>query len=419
MPFWKAADREAAEKAVPKLLASGVGFEAAYAELRRGRTYGRQKTGTFSVRFAGPHGTLFDNEVEVPDDYAPSRAWTVRVQLHGGVGREAPPSVFGAGTGLVGDEQAGAGRDDGPPRLQRRRQGNRIPGANEIVIQPRAWRDAAWWDEIQVDNVLRTIDRVKRKYNVDESRLYLTGISDGGTGTYYLAMREATPFSAFLPLNGSIKVLGNPAVGADGELFASNLANRPFFIVNGGRDPLYPAGHVESHVAVYRQLGVDLVWNPQPDAGHDTSWWPWIRGPFERFVRDHPRAPHPAHLSWATERTDRFNRLQWLVIDELADAPGPGRFDSPDFFEHPGTWGRVDVTRSGNAFEATTDGVRGFTLLLSPDVVDFDRPVTVRVNGRAAYEGTVVRDLRTLLTWAARDDDRTMLYGAALRVTVP
>ena len=81
--------------------------------------------------------------------------------------------------------------------------------------------------------------------------------------------------------------------------------------------------------------------------------------------------------------------------------------------------GRVDATRTGNSFEAKTRGVQAFTLLLSPDVIDFDKPVQVTVNGRRAFAGTVKRDLATLLTWTARDNDRTMLYGAELHVTVP
>jgi len=79
----------------------------------------------------------------------------------------------------------------------------------------------------------------------------------------------------------------------------------------------------------------------------------------------------------------------------------------------------VDITRTGNTFAARTRGVARFTLLLSPDVIDFDKPVQVNVNGRPAYSGRVRRDVGTLLRWAARDNDRTMLYGAELKVEVP
>jgi len=79
----------------------------------------------------------------------------------------------------------------------------------------------------------------------------------------------------------------------------------------------------------------------------------------------------------------------------------------------------VDITRTGNTFEAETRGVSAFTLLLSPDVVDFSSPVRVVVNGRTVHESRVEKSVRTLMAWAARDNDRTMLYGAELTITVP
>ena len=79
----------------------------------------------------------------------------------------------------------------------------------------------------------------------------------------------------------------------------------------------------------------------------------------------------------------------------------------------------MDATRTGNTFDVKTRGVQAFTLLLSPDVIDFDQPVQVTVNGRRALNGAVTRDVPTLLAWAARDNDRTMLYGAELHVAVP
>jgi len=78
--------------------------------------------------------------------------------------------------------------------------------------------------------------------------------------------------------------------------------------------------------------------------------------------------------------------------------------------------GRVDLTRSGNTVRAVTRGVAAFTLLLSPDQFDFSKPVTVVANGRTAFNGRVQKNLRTLMKWAAADNDRTMLFGAELRI---
>ena len=416
--YWKAGSTKDAERAAERVVKSGVDFDTAWARLKQGRPYRKEKTGEFSWRYPGPGG-VYDNAIEIPADYDPSKPWQVRVQLHGGVSR-AGEGVAGGPDIDGGDEAGGGGGAGRAPNLARRRGPNRIPGENQIYVQPGAWREASWWHEHQVDNILRVLDRLKRVYNVDESKVYLTGISDGGSGVYYLAVREPTPWSSLLPLNGSIIVLGNPSIQADGDIFANNLVNKPFYVVNGGRDPLYPVAHVQTHVAWFKTLGVSVLFSPQPSAGHDTSWWRYERIPFEKFVREHPRAPHPERLSWETERTDRFNRVHWLAITGLrAPTAGDAPFEPAGQFTQKRPSGRVDVVREGNAFSAQSRGVGAFTLLLSPDVIDFGQPVTVRVNGRMAFEGPVAKEVSTLLTWAARDNDRTMLYGAALPVRVP
>jgi hypothetical protein len=77
------------------------------------------------------------------------------------------------------------------------------------------------------------------------------------------------------------------------------------------------------------------------------------------------------------------------------------------------------VERRGNVFDVTSFGVRDFTLLLSADEVDFEQPVQVLVNGTAVLARRVEPSEETLLTWAARDFDRTMLFAAELPIHVP
>ena len=279
---------------------------------------------------------------------------------------------------------------------------------------------AQWWDEEQVDNILRAVDTLKRKYNIDETQIYLTGISDGGTGVYYLALKEPNPWSSYLPLNGSLAVLRNPQTGADGEMHGNNFVNAPLYVVNGENDQLYPVAQVEPHMAWLKRMGVILLFRPQAGAGHNTAWWPTERAPFETFVHDHPRAAHPAALSWETERVDRFNRNRWLIIDEIrTDTSRQTELTDLGFFQHTKRSGRVDIRRNGNTFDAIVRDVASFTLLLSPEAIDFGKPVVVTVNGKQVFGGVVKKDVGALLRWAARDNDRTSLYGAELTIAVP
>ncbi len=76
------------------------------------------------------------------------------------------------------------------------------------------------------------------------------------------------------------------------------------------------------------------------------------------------------------------------------------------------------MARDENTVTARTQGVRRYTLLLSPDDFDFSQPVTVTTNGIVSFQGSVIPTVDVLLRWAATDQDRTMLFGAELEIEV-
>jgi hypothetical protein len=397
--FWDARTPQDAAKVVPDIVASGVGFDEVLKRLKAGRPYSatvRKGVVTTSYR---ANGLEFFYALNVPNSYDPARKYQARIQLHGGVSRET--------NGVRGDGTIGA-----------------LAGAEQIYIIPYAWNDAPWWGDRQIDNLRTILDTVKRTYNVDENRVAVAGVSDGGTGAYFVAMRDTTPYASFLPLNGFIMVL--PSVDA-GDLFPNNLHNKPFFVVNGGRDPLYPIRIVEPYVNHLKIHGVEVDYHPQPNAVHNTAWWPDVVNSFEAFVSSHPRNPLPDKLTWQSSGTRIDNRADWLIIDKLASRSGKdapledlNRFGDVGqlMFENTEANGRVDLVRTGNTVKATTRGVAELTLLLSPDVFDFSKPVRLETNGNVAFEGAVAKSVETLAKWAAHDNDRTMLFGAELHVKV-
>jgi predicted esterase len=377
------------------LLHVGVGpaptFDAEYARLKQGRAYTKSvPTGILKKR----HG-MFAYWLVIPRSYDPAKKYQVRFQLHGGVMREDASL-----------------RGDGSVRLE---------GAEQIYVMPSGWSAAPWWSDAQVGSLRAILEDIKRDYNVDENRVVVSGVSDGGTGAFYIAMRDTTPYAAFLPLNGYVLVLRSPELQISG-LFLNNLRNKPLYIVNGGKDPLYPMDAVEPSIGHMDRGGVAITYRPQPDAGHDTSWWPSLKDDFEKFVASHPRQPLPDKLTWEVSSARTWNRAHWLVIDALGSAQGEATVmddlnlsgGHPVF--HNGKSGRVDLVRNGNTVTAVTRGVKEFTLLLSPDQFDFDKRVKVVVNGRVAFDGPVEKSVATLTKWASRDNDRTMLFGAELTI---
>jgi predicted esterase len=191
-------------------------FDEARKRVAAGRAYAKGSP-TGEIRWTS--GVVADSPlattVIVPQDYDPDRRYGVRVFLHGGVARPAPE-----------EQQA---RPQSNPR--RRRLESDIP---LLYVYPSGFAEAQWWFANQVDSIAATLDHLKRVYNVDENRVHLMGVSDGGTGVYFFGLREATPWSVLFPFNGFLRVLTNPAVGADGEFFIANLTNKPLYIVTAG-----------------------------------------------------------------------------------------------------------------------------------------------------------------------------------------
>ena len=78
----------------------------------------------------------------------------------------------------------------------------------------------------------------------------------------------------------------------------------------------------------------------------------------------------------------------------------------------------MQLARDGNNIGVVTRGVRRYTLLLSPEQFDFSQPFRVTTNDVLSFEGVVEPRAETLLGWAARDRDRTMLFGTELEIEV-
>ena len=298
--FWSATSPAEAARLIDPILHSSVGFDEAYRRLKKGRDYAARETGVVRMENRTSDDVEHFFAVNVPDTYDPARRYQVRIQLHGGVGGRATNAPVGNGT--VGT----------------------LAGAEQIYVVPYAWAQAPWWSPDQVLNLTAIVDRLKRLYNVDENRVVLSGVSDGGSGALYIAMRETTAFASILPLNGYLMVLALRDID-DGLIFANNLRNKPMFAVNGGRDPLYPTRVVEPYIEHLKRGGVLVDYHPQPNAGHNTAWWPEVKDTYEAFVREHPRQPLPDTLTWETGNSAAFNRAHWLVIDRLGARKGDAK----------------------------------------------------------------------------------------------
>jgi hypothetical protein len=198
-----------------------------------------------------------------------------------------------------------------------------------------------------------------------------------------------------------------------------NLAGRSLLVINGTDDPLYPAEKQRRLIDFVRQMGAEITFDVVEGGAHNVRFWPEKAEEIDTFIRSHRRDPLPDHVFWATDRTSCFNRAFWVVVDELTPPDSNDHLELALLGDRPERLGGVEVRRQGNRIDVTSHGVKRYRLLLSPEEVDLDAEVVVTTNGSESFRGVVPPSLTTLLDWAGRDMDRTMLFAAELAIEVP
>ncbi|TWU20822.1 carboxylesterase family protein [Bythopirellula polymerisocia] len=113
------------------------------------------------------------------------------------------------------------------------------------------------WD---IDMLSALVDHLLEELPVDRKRVYLTGLSLGGYGTWNLAAQRPELFAAIAPICGG----GDP-------LQADNLKELPIWAFHGAKDSVVPLKNTADMINALYNLGSDARFTVYSDANHD-SW---------------------------------------------------------------------------------------------------------------------------------------------------
>lgn len=221
------------------------------------------------------NGRNYPYSVYVPRGWTPTRTWPVILALHG----------------------AGERGDDGVRQMQIgaasavRATPDRVPA---IVVFPQAPADTRWLGE-PADAAMRALDEAIAQYNGDRDRVYVTGLSMGGYGTYHLALAHPDRFAALVVVCGGLfphpattAVQISPLVKDAPEPYAfvaKSLRGLPIWIFHGDADTVIPvdesrrmadalkaAGAPDAHYTEYAGVGHN-AWDR---AYREAELWTWL-----------------------------------------------------------------------------------------------------------------------------------------------
>lgn len=147
----------------------------------------------------------------------------------------------------------------GPPKIVGAK-----PSFPFIVVSPQCPAGQTWSDEV----VLALLSEVTKRYKVDQSRIYLTGLSMGGYGTWSIGLKHPDLFAAIAPICGGGSTL--PVLLPEPRIEA-RLKKLPIWAFHGGKDPVVALDESERLVKLLKRLGNPVKLTVYPEAGHD-SW---------------------------------------------------------------------------------------------------------------------------------------------------
>jgi predicted peptidase len=204
-------------------------------------------------------------QVFLPAAYTPARPWPVILFLHGAGER---------GTDGLLQTEVGIGSAI-------RRFADRFPA---IVVLPQA-RPEQRWAGGDAEMALKVLERTEAEFAADKSRVYLTGLSMGGAGTWYLAYRHPDRFAALVAICARVRpsaTTTDPIVPADaGEPFAAlaqKIKHLPIWIFHGDADATVPVEESRGIAAALKAAGGSPRYTELPGVGHN-SWDAAYRSP--------------------------------------------------------------------------------------------------------------------------------------------
>lgn len=301
---------------------------------RRGIDPYTGKTGMFEAAYlSDADETAQPFTIVVPEGYSAEKPYWLLLDLHGAGGTHERAGSWWASVGpadsayytsTIGVSVMGRGRWSG-------------------------------YDGLGENDVLRVIDWVVERYSVDPDRVYLSGGSMGGRGSWLLSSRYPDRFAATWPDMGWPEFSTLP-----------NLLNLPTYVNHGGADWVVPVWYSRLGVRGLEEMGSPVYYAEWPDAGHAMGA-EQRRGGFLAWMSTHRRVPDPPHIRIHAEHP-RYAKQYWGAIERWIDPHRVAKLEA--------------TVLPGNVVAVSTGNVAKARLTLPPRHLGERREIAWLANGK-------------------------------------
>ena len=381
------ADAEQAERTLQDIVADpDASIDTITRLIQTGREYKAQPVGTIPDEQILVQGRTYHLALFVPQTYQLSKGYGLVVCLHG--------AGF-SGEAYLERWQARLGED--------------------YVLACPTYPAGAWFTRRAEDLVMATIHSVQRRYHIDPDRVFLTGMSNGGIGTWLIGMHQAPTFAGIAPMAGGLDDVLLP--------FLANLQSTPVYMIHGAKDQVMPVELSRTISRELANLGYSHIYREHqrehPIAGG--HYFPREELPaLVAWFNAQRRNPFPATIRLVREAS-HFQAFGWVRIDatdEIA-AFSDDLINKRDELTKRKQYATLEATIAApNRIEVETKRVQRYSLFLNDYLIDSAKPLTVVTNGQVSFEALVVPSVDILLRQARLRQDPRQLFPIHVMISV-
>jgi pimeloyl-ACP methyl ester carboxylesterase len=253
--------------------------------------------------------------------------------------------------------------------------------------------------------VVESIQDARKRFRIDSNRVFLVGHGMGGTACFDMGLSHPDLFAGVVPINGFCEKICRP--------YYENAPSLAWYVVNGERY----LGGIERNADVINDMlrgGQDLIYCEYKERGFESyaeelpRIFEWMsrfrRDPWQREVEVNIVRSTDNHFYWTRFGgfpTDRFPAIDWSA--ERPTMPRRGEVSAR-------------IVPEGNSVHVEHPG-RSTTIWLSPDLIDFTRPVKINANHDQIFNGLLEPSMEATLEDLRIRGDREMLFH--VRVDAP
>ncbi|MDE2701468.1 MAG: hypothetical protein OXI23_21555, partial [Gemmatimonadota bacterium] len=218
----------------------------------------KKSTGDFHLAYqSAVDSQLVPYRIFVPEGYTPDRSWPLIIGLHGASGSE--------NTWL--DRRRRGETENLCKHLSQER--------GYLFVAPSGRGPFTGYRRIGGQDVMDVLDRVLSIYNIDPERVYLTGHSMGGGGTWILGLRHAEKFAAIAPIAASGRWVRSRHVKPHADL--------PVLFSQGAKDMVALAEPARRTAKLLAKYMTNFTYTEYPDDTHNTIWFTALPSIFNFF----------------------------------------------------------------------------------------------------------------------------------------